>query len=945
MASSLRRSEQNALTSTGSVPAPVYILLDVDRTLLAGTAWPLYLSSPNVFLNETRCETFRGLNAREGGHADFNLSFREKTLRLLSEGMSAAGLFRRSNREISDIMYGEGKKAAEKLEAYSEPAQLLQFYHRLYGERLRIVFLTAGYEQFMRGVVASFCSRFEIENDYQVVGSTWEINFQDSELRHERSMDSQAKVAYAADLHSRGCHIAFVADDDPNEDLFQIVKNGGGEALHVIHEGNSPLSTSWLAYAQSHFEPAYVATRLREGSYVSAPASPVSGVPLATNKWVVDEGAGIQSISRQDFFLGMDQLSTHLKMSNQELRSTCGGLFAQNADRVLLRGMDYYLNLPPRIRRSSLAQSDRLTQVIHDLRRLFTRQRIRRIVRSWPHLPCQGRVLLVALCDSLQNAALQILETAYHAEISRAGTYGERLLSRIARMSEQATAIYWSLFLDEPDKMAIDWIDLDVSWIVLARSNGKIHSSMRELDDPAVIHETATRVAASYTDSVPSLLVDFMSGGTELGCAVQFEIWRLHRKWVNLAHVAYSSKQGARNRNVDSGDDVDILARMVPKDRLLFQSLEDTDMACLLDNNATTFRTLLETRSAFWAHRPRLEIQLVVSAIWYENLACYLVGMAAEEPHEDWRSSLAIPPVSGYLTAFATWGTSDKTILLDSVYRTSIPLAEVDEIRIFRGGVVPRFKVCRVHNSVDLDTVVAAGATAIGIHAVEKFTADGTYREFPFHAGELSHICSMARSAASLLDVYLVVEEPYHASVLLRIASAYDLRLKDTRLQIQSRVKRDEIVRLRPIVRGLVCAAGADQKDLREYVEFLETILDRENDCILVDFSSHQPDVMSGNFDLPPNSWFTRVQGVIDAFENIRMPIFLAGDDDCRDMVRAAELMQDAGIDVHGIDTQNSTESDRMLRSQILTEDGQIVRKSPELLAEWATALRERNAL
>ena len=57
-----------------------------------------------------------------------------------------------------------------------------------------------------------------------------------------------------------------------------------------------------------------------------------------------------------------------------------------------------------------------------------------------------------------------------------------------------------------------------------------------------------------------------------------------------------------------------------------------------------------------------------VAAIYYSNISKYLLGKKSEPLIAEWENILDFKPVTDYITAFNTWGTSKKGRIIESIF-------------------------------------------------------------------------------------------------------------------------------------------------------------------------------------------------------------------------------------------------------------------------------------
>ncbi|MFC9219907.1 hypothetical protein ACFT8W_03695 [Streptomyces hygroscopicus] len=264
-----------------------------------------------------------------------------------------------------------------------------------------------------------------------------------------------------------------------------------------------------------------------------------------------------------------------------------------------------------------------------------------------------------------------------------------------------------------------------------------------------------------------------------------------------------------------------------------------------------------------------------------------------------------------------------------------------------------------MHNPFDLAAVVAAGAHAIGVHAVsppEPVYSAGQERHHPLDRApvrrpdlplahdETEAIRLMATMLPVGLKVVVVMEcvptrRDWHA--LLSTLGLPD----SSALQLQCRVSAAQLAQLRLTVPvGLVCAGGADQEDFEDYFRFLDGALDPRTDHILVDHSVHQPDLIAAGVTgaAPARA---RIEDLARAMRGNRVLVLVADDTAARTVMDRCTALRAHGVLVVGCDTQNSVEVPKQAQRYRLIKGAPgaqaLVRKCPDRLRDWAWVLSD----
>ena len=165
-----------------------YIILDVDRTIINGTAWFRACSTPNLLINDIEIEEFRLINSLTYDEGVMPVeNFRKNTLDLILKRMEK--LFLNSPSDIDRFFYSCAKKTVKNMTYYRACAECIIELQKQYKDALCIIFLSSGYKCFIKGVVDRFVELFfEEKINYYILGS--EIEYDSHQLK-ETSFISQ----------------------------------------------------------------------------------------------------------------------------------------------------------------------------------------------------------------------------------------------------------------------------------------------------------------------------------------------------------------------------------------------------------------------------------------------------------------------------------------------------------------------------------------------------------------------------------------------------------------------------------------------------------------------------------------------------------------------------------------------------------------------------------
>jgi phosphoserine phosphatase len=937
-------------------PSQVWVILDIDRTLINGTSWYRACVTPGLLLSPPLIEQFRELNDRAYGACPTldDAGFRRATLDLLELSATPNGL---SDADLGDA----GRRIGAEMAIYPEPFSYLKQLQLRHSSKLRVLYLTAGYEPFMQGVIERLHQRRHLSRlDYQVFGT------QLGQAAGHRVLgevcDGPAKARVVRALLRSPARLALVADDDHHDLIpFEEVEAAGGVALPIAHSPGRSDNTSWRRFHDEHGEPSPNHADLMHGKHRYSLADldqvlrnfgpELDDLPPAPN------GIGIGQVPAAVFHEALDGLTAQLScdVERAAVRTALLRLCSCDGSDVLLRADLFYLGCPPYLFGDPRTAEQRWQEQLQVARDGLAPLERSGLLDRWPSLSRPQRWLVLCLLDHLKNAATQAIDVLARASIE---SDESQFSPAVDALAEQVYSAYWSLLLTGRHSVAISGSE---SWDELAarvRHCRPAHILVRELDDPYVLALSALSLIDEFEarQAWPTGVLDFASGGLELGLTLRAiaEVVASAQPSLDVVHIVYSSKHRLAAPNAEAIEPTftKLLCRVPPhqRDRLRTWVAGEGEIL-LYDNNVATFATLAATKAVL-SKAGRCQARAAVACVYYDNLVRWLKHGTGEQLCVNWETTLDFAPVADYVTAFSTWGTSDKTNILDAVHGSRRPLAAPAVPSSTRASTA-LFKVCRVHNVVDLAAVVHAGANLIGIHAVsppEPLYSDSQLQHRPIlrAAPDLASLPVPRLEVAAIREMVgvlpagvrpvLVLEQDYDLGSIRDILAAYGLDPLRTLVQLQCRVNEATVIRLTEEVAGLICAVGAQQADFEAYVEFLDRRLDSSKDFILLDFSEHQPDMISG---ADPSPWSgVPANDLAYRFKANSVPVLLA--DDCAPEVlhERARAMLHAGVPVVGIDTQNAVEVPKVQqRYRLLSGSGDpvqgLIRKSPELLCHW----------
>ena len=264
------------------------------------------------------------------------------------------------------------------------------------------------------------------------------------------------------------------------------------------------------------------------------------------------------------------------------------------------------------------------------------------------------------------------------------------------------------------------------------------------------------------------------------------------------------------------------------------------------------------------------------------------------------------------------------------------------------------FKICRVHNLIDLETVKSnTNVNMIGIHAVyynqeEYKNSEKKYNpiysnyentdQLPIATFELDSIREMQKYIPDDIIPVILFQRTLSIEKMKKCIELYNISKKNFYIQLHYRINNDEIINIKSkLSKNIIATIGIYQDDFTEYFNNLQKILNNKSDYILIDLSEHQSNlsIYDKNVDK-----LKKLKEVIPKIQNNIIPIILADDTNPVTMKNYLDEINKYKILIKGIDMQNAVEFNKEEQKyELLSDKGakyQIkVRKSNTLMKNW----------
>ncbi len=930
----------------------VVAIFDVDRTLFSSTAWFHACTHPGLLIDPIEIKTFLELNRQAYEAKSLPLAkFRQQTLELVDTTISSEfidvvtdySVLIDSSVPSPDLKLGlAGVFTAEKLQAYSEPFELIKLLKRFYGSKFRVVFLSSGYEVFIRGVVKTLMSQHGVSCNYQVEGSELESD-RNGRLVETRFLSQQDKYEYVKNLQSQGDYVCFLADDSNEEPLlFDAVERGGGKALKIDHVSGM-VSNSWQSFAEDHLQ----REQIRTACIHALGGGAISGhVSSAERLGVKQNELGVIELPNSEFTVLLNNIEDTFREFLVEVAWSDRGTMA-------LRGPSYYYWLPSylskRLESAGETWSNLLDLVVSTLSNPFELNGRR-----------SQRIAVYALLDHFLNLVLAAVHGLDTSQL-RDSTVNKQDLGEL--LDQAAIKTYEAIELLCSNRTGFELATL-VELAKEIQSHKDELSALvnqvtfnRELDNPLEVLDLMQGIRNErVAGREPSAVASLAYGGTDLVYA--------YKAVVDLActiiHIHFSSKDFLRGKMVRSelSEQFWLRKKVPPRMRHILEAVPGNGPSMLvLDNNVTTFESIRSVKTALrllgW------NVRAAVDSFYIDNMVDYLVGNDAEELIEDWYAQLDYSVSKEYVSAFSTWGTGQKAALLEKAYyrpEAAFSTSEVQSKQLDKYLLVP-LKLCRVHNLVDLEVAKAIGACQIGIHAVYSdqlkyleqhssykpiYPINRVVEGLPISWYELQSIQEMVSQLKGIAPVVLF-EERTPLPKMLECLKIFGITEAERVLQFQHRVDSAFIEMVKKTGVKVIATVGFQQQDFRSYFQMLASELSVD-DVILIDFSQYQPDLISGaQVGLPITNKEAFLNEVAPLLALSDVPIMVADHASRKAMTRLREILVDHSVNFAGFDIQNVVEAPRSEQRYVLIDgkDGPhqgLVRKSSSRgILEWGS--------
>lgn len=388
---------------------------------------------------------------------------------------------------------------------------------------------------------------------------------------------------------------------------------------------------------------------------------------------------GIFALPVKKYVESQSKISKYI-ISNED-KEKWRGIFQKftfkKRNNIFLRGICYYYWLPPYIFADNRTTYEKWeSQFTYSLEALNLIHQYH-LLSFWSQLSIEEQLLILCILDHYKNSIYAVLNNIYRVSLDNQEGTSDDIFTHLDIITQECTDLYYSLILNKPDKDGIPRLLTHNKKIKITNVMEKYQpeqQGMRELDDPYIISFSILSLLKQIEIKKKQydIVIDFPYGGTELGFAFIsiFKLIYKDKKPPEVIHCLYSSKKMRRDPTIAAKKETtQWLFNFIPKyyHKKLEVLLKQKGGILLYDNNVTTFGSLAEIKR-FFKDVYNITADGAVAAIYYSNISKYLLGKKSEPLISNWQKMLDYKPVTDYITAFNTWGTSRKGQIIESIF-------------------------------------------------------------------------------------------------------------------------------------------------------------------------------------------------------------------------------------------------------------------------------------
>jgi len=388
---------------------------------------------------------------------------------------------------------------------------------------------------------------------------------------------------------------------------------------------------------------------------------------------------GIFSLTFKKYVESQDKISKYIVNSEDKERwkEIFQKFIFRRNNKIFLRGACYYNWLPLYIFDDKRSNFEKWKSQFTDSFKALSLIQRYRLLSFWPQLSIEEQLLILCVLDHYKNSIFFALNNVYQISLDDLEVFSDDIFTHLDAVAQECTDLYYGLILNMPKRGILGSLlthNKKTNVVEVMKKCQLKQQGMRELDDPQIISlSILSLLKQSETKKKQyDVVIDFPCGGTELGLAYVsfFKLLYKDKKVPEAIPCLYSSKKIQRDASVAAKKQtIQWLFNFIPKyyHKKFKKLLKQKKSFLLYDNNVTTFGTLSEVKG-FLKDIYGIAADGVVAAVYYSNISKCLLGKKSEILTANWQKTLDYRPVTNYITAFNTWGTSKKGKIMENIF-------------------------------------------------------------------------------------------------------------------------------------------------------------------------------------------------------------------------------------------------------------------------------------
>ena len=182
----------------------------------------------------------------------------------------------------------------------------------------------------------------------------------------------------------------------------------------------------------------------------------------------------------------------------------------------------------------------------------------------------------------------------------------------------------------------------------------------------------------------------------------------------------------------------------------------------------------------------------------------------------------------------------------------------------------------------------------------------------------------------------------------MKVINIYGLNVFKCGIQMQFRTNIEYINKIIEMgFERVIVAVGLMQKDVKEYLEFVDKALRTSKDLILLDMSRHQPHVIVNEkvidkYDVSFETKYNCLNRIVSCLKKLETSVLLADDIMPDKMILCQLMLLSQGVNIIGLDMQNNIEVDKTEQKYCKIKENKTskyhyanIRKSVEKIKKW----------